>query len=144
MLRAEPEAAVIHGDVRRWLGRVPLDVVKPPAVARAHRALVMPVHHPACLVRVELFTRFGGFDTSYRIFADYDWFGRVGRGGIALRYCPQVLTNFQVGGVSTMQLAAQERYRVLRANGAGLIAAIVTVGYSCGVVLRNRWRRVES
>jgi glycosyltransferase len=103
---------------------------------------MMPVNHPACFVKKELFDRFGGFDTSYRVFADYDWIRRVVGGGVLLYYCPRVLTNFRLAGVSTMKFATRERYRVFRAHGAGALAAAATVAYSCAVVLRNRFRSV--
>jgi glycosyltransferase involved in cell wall biosynthesis len=137
-------ASVVHGDVRRWVRDAQLDVVKPPEGRGVHGTVVMPVHHPACFVRRSVFEQFGGFDTTYRIFADYDWILRVVGGGAILQYCPKVLTNFRVGGVSTMRFAVAERYRVLRAGGAGVLAACRTVAYSCGAVLRNRWRGVES
>jgi hypothetical protein len=49
-----------------------------------------------------------------------------------------------MGGVSTTRVAIRELYRVFRANGAGMLSASWTVGYSCGVVLRNRLRRPKS
>ena len=115
--------------------------MKPPLDGGVPGPLVMPVHHPACFVKREVFSRFGGFDLSFPVFADYDWIRRVISGGAELRYCPQVLTNFRVGGVSTVRYAVGERYRVFRASGSGVVAAAATVLYSCGVVLRNRLRR---
>ena len=100
----------------------------------------MPVHHPATFVRRDVFARHGGFDLSYRYFADFDWIARVVSAGTRLHYCPVVLTNFTLGGVSTVRFALEERYRVLRANGVGVGAAMWTAFYNCGVVLRNRLR----
>ena len=136
-----PDAAVVYGDIRRWNRVAPIDVVKPSLDRGLHGTRVMPVHHPACFVTNELFQRVGGFDLSFPVFADYDWIRRVVSGGAVLRYCPQVLTNFRLGGVSTMRFAMRERYRVFRANGSGVVAAAATVAYSCVVVLRNRLRQ---
>jgi glycosyltransferase involved in cell wall biosynthesis len=139
--RVSPEAGIVHGDVRRWSGTTLVDVVKPSLDLGFHGTLVMPINHPASFVRREVFGRFGAFDVSYRIFADYDWVRRLIKAGVVLRYVPAVLTNFRFGGVSTMQFAVRERYRVFRANGASALSACTTVAYSCGVVLRNRFRR---
>lgn len=139
--RGAPDAGIVHGDVRRWAGGRALDVVRPPAAGVASRRLVMAVNHPASFVVRELFTRFGPFDTSYRVFADYDWMSRVVSGGTQLCYVPKVLTNFRVGGVSTMRFEARERYRVFRANGAGVFAAWWTVAHACAAVQWNRWRQ---
>jgi glycosyltransferase involved in cell wall biosynthesis len=140
-LRESPEADIVHGDIRRWNRDTPVDVVKPTLDRGLHGTRVMPMNHPACFAKRDLFDRFGGFDLSYRIFADYDWMRRVIKGGAVLKYCPRVLTNFHMGGVSTLHFAIAERYRVFRSNGAGVLSATATVVYSCAVVARNRLRR---
>jgi glycosyltransferase involved in cell wall biosynthesis len=143
--RLSPEVALVHGDIRRWNRNMPLDVVKSALERGLHNTLAMPFNHPACFVKRELFSHFGGFDhLTYPVFADYDWARRVIDGGVVVRYCPRVLTNFQLGGVSTARFAIRERYRVFRANGGGMLPAWRTVAYSCAVVLRNRLRRFKS
>ena len=136
--RVSPEVSIVHGDIRRWNQGEPIGVVKPSSL-QPHRAqLAMPFHHPASFVRRELFDRFGAFDTTYRIFADFEWMSRVVKGGALLHYCPQVFTNFQIGGLSTMRCAARERFRVFRSVGAGSLRAAAAAGYGCAAVLRNR------
>lgn len=142
--RDAPQAGIVHGDVRRWTGTTPVDVVQPSLDRGFHGTLVMPVNHPSCFVKKEVFGRFGTFDLAYPLFADYDWARRVVKAGVVFHYLPKVLTNFRFGGVSTMRFAIRERYRVFRANGAGTLSAWRTVVYSCAVVLRNRFRRVGS
>ncbi len=139
-LRTVPDAALVHGDVRRWVGDRAVDVVKPSLDRGLHGTLVMPVNHPATFTRRDVFSRVGTFDLAYRLFADYDWARRVIRAGMPMHYCPAVLTNFAVGGLSTMRYAIGERYRVFRANGATVFAAARTVAYTCAVVFRNRLR----
>ncbi len=141
---AFPDAGIVHGDVRRWAGTMAVDVVKPSLDRGFHRTLVMPINHPSCFVRKDVFARFGTFDLAYPLFADYDWARRVVKAGVVFHYLPRVLTNFRFGGVSTMRFAVRERYRVFRANGASAASAWKTVAYSCAVVLRNRFRRVDS
>ena len=135
---AYPDSSIVHGDIRRWGQNGPLDEVRPAAVRRSGAWFAMPLHHPASFVRRELFERFGGFDTTYRIFGDFEWISRVLRGGARLHYCPHVLTNFEVGGLSTMRCSPKERYRVFRAAGANPLGALAAVSYGCAAVLRNR------
>jgi glycosyltransferase involved in cell wall biosynthesis len=136
--RSAPHADIVHGDIRRWVDGAPMDVVRPPAGGGPWQRVLMPLNHPACFVRRDVFARFGRFDTSYRIFADYEWARRVINRGAQLHYRPQVLTNFRMGGVSTVRFAVKERYRVYRASGVGLFSTATAISYSCAAVLRNR------
>jgi glycosyltransferase len=86
--------------------------------------------HPALFIRREVYETHGGYDTSYRIAADYDailrWFGR---GGIRAGYIPQVLVKMRAGGVSNRSLPnivrkSREDYRALRTNRLGGIATL--------------------
>jgi glycosyltransferase involved in cell wall biosynthesis len=135
---AHPETSIVHGDIRRWNYSGPLNVVKPASTGPTGSLWAMPLHHPASFARRELFNHFGPFDTTYRIFGDFEWVSRVIRGGALLYYCPRVLTNFRVGGLSTMRCSPAERYRVFRAAGANPIRALAAVSYGCAAVLRNQ------
>jgi glycosyltransferase involved in cell wall biosynthesis len=130
--------------VRRWTAVAPLDVVRPPTGRRRKGAVTMPVHHPACFVTRNVFDRVGGFNLTFPVFADYDWVMRVVADGAEFHYCPTVLTNFRLGGVSTMRFAWRERYRVVRAHGCSVLSAWYTVAHSCAAVLRNRLRRADA
>ena len=140
VFRATPQASIVYGDIRRWHLGKPLDVVKPSSIRANRGQLAMPFHHPASFARRELFERFGMFDITYRIFADFEWISRVAKGGAILHYHPRVFTNFQIGGLSTMHCAVRERYRVFRAIGVGPLRAAAATGYGCAAVLRNRIR----
>ena len=86
--------------------------------------------HPALFIRREVYEMHGGYDTSYKIAADYDailrWFGR---GGIRAAYVPQVLVKMRAGGVSNRSLPnivrkSREDYRALRTNQVGGIGTL--------------------
>ena len=81
--------------------------------------------HPALFVRREVVERYGDYDTSYRIAADYDailrWFWT---GNISAAYIPEVLVKMRVGGESNRSIGrivnkSKEDYRALRSNGVG-------------------------
>lgn len=81
--------------------------------------------HPTLYVRRTVYERLGGYDTSYRIAADYDCVLRLlGKGGIRTAYIPEVLVKMRVGGASNRSLKnilqkSREDYRALRVNGVG-------------------------
>jgi len=90
--------------------------------------------HPTLFLRRSLYERFGVFDTSYRIAADYDLMLRMltrleAAGEGAVRYLPKVLVRMRLGGVSNRSLRTVARkswedYRALRANGVGGLGAL--------------------
>lgn len=66
--------------------------------------------HPTFYCRHEVFDRFGDFDTSFRIAADFDWLLRsIYVGNIKLRYIPERQTIMRDGGVSNGGWAAHRR-----------------------------------
>jgi hypothetical protein len=81
--------------------------------------------HPTLYLRREIFERFGTYDTSFQIAADYDAMLRyLVKGQVRLSYIPKVLVKMRVGGESNRSLAriirkSREDYRALRNNGVG-------------------------
>lgn len=87
--------------------------------------------HPTLFLRRGLYHQFGGFDTSYRIAADYDLILRVlsQMQGRAM-YLPNVLVRMRVGGASNRSLRqillkSREDYRALRVNHVGGVGALM-------------------
>lgn len=86
--------------------------------------------HPALFIRREVFELHGGYDTRYRIAADYDailrWFGK---GGLRAAYIPEVLVKMRLGGESNRSLErifrkSREDLKALRSNGIGAFGAL--------------------
>jgi glycosyltransferase involved in cell wall biosynthesis len=81
--------------------------------------------HPTLFVRRQLIQRLGGYDTRYRIAADYDWVVRyLGRAEIRLKYLPRVLVKMRTGGASNQSvqkiaLKSWEDWLVMRRNKIG-------------------------
>ena len=82
----------------------------------------MPAH-PTLFLRRDLFDRFGGFKTDYRIAGDFELVARMfSSNALNYRYLPEVLVRMRLGGVSTSGLRStvllnQEVVRACRANG---------------------------
>lgn len=88
--------------------------------------------HPALFLRRSVYERFGGFDTTYRIAADYDFVLRVFSQlrPEAVVYIPQVFTRMRLGGASNRSLGnilrkSREDYRALKTNGVGGLGTLV-------------------
>ena len=81
--------------------------------------------HPTLFVRRSVVERLGGFDTRYRIAADYDLILRYfAVGGIKVAYLPRVLVKMRVGGESNRSLAkiwlkSKEDWLALSRNHVG-------------------------
>jgi glycosyltransferase len=86
--------------------------------------------HPTLFLRRSVLERWGGYDATYRIAADYDSILRFfGRGEIRPAYVPRVLVKMRVGGESNRSLGrilqkSFEDYRALRSNGVGGFGAL--------------------
>lgn len=87
--------------------------------------------HPTFYVRRSVYERLGGFDTRYRIAADYDNMLRLlWHGKLQTAYIPQVLVRMRTGGVSNNSLSnllrkSREDYTVLRQTGIGGLQALL-------------------
>lgn len=81
--------------------------------------------HPTFYVRKEIYEKYGGFDTSFKIAADYDSILRfLGIYQISTTYIPEVLVQMRLGGVSNRDLRSilkksGEDYRALKKNRMG-------------------------
>ncbi|WP_439154836.1 glycosyltransferase family 2 protein [Yoonia sp.] len=87
--------------------------------------------HPTLYLRREVFTRWGLYDTSYRIAGDYDGMLRwLTTGQVRLAYIPHVMVQMRLGGVSNRSLAqllrkSREDYRAIRQNGVGGVGTLM-------------------
>ena len=99
------------------------------APAKLARGWMPP--HPTLYLRRSVIERWGGYDTSFRIAADYDAILRYfGQGQIRAVYIPHVLVKMRVGGESNRSLAkiwlkTREDYMALRRNGVGGVGALI-------------------
>jgi glycosyltransferase involved in cell wall biosynthesis len=81
----------------------------------------MPAH-PTLFIRREIYQRFGGYDSTYRIAGDFELVARIfGQAHIPFAYLPQVLVHMQQGGISNQGwrskwIITREMYRACGAN----------------------------
>lgn len=68
--------------------------------------------HPGIFARRKLFDKFGRFDESYKISADYDWLLRIYIQDIPIKYIDKVLVNFRAGGASSAKETLNESLKI--------------------------------
>jgi glycosyltransferase len=86
--------------------------------------------HPTLYLRRRVIEQWGGFDTGFRISADYDAVLRYfGPGAVRSVYLPRVLVKMRTGGESNRSLERvlvkmREDYRALKKNQVGGLGAL--------------------
>ena len=124
----DPSVGAVYGDLH-YVRQDDLNVVvrhwrSCPASRRRLAWGWMPPH-PTLYVRREWYDRIGGFDTRYRIAADYFSILRLfSQPDFKAHYLPHVLVKMRLGGASNRSLAnilrkSREDYDALRRTGVG-------------------------
>jgi glycosyltransferase involved in cell wall biosynthesis len=108
-IQAAQGGDVYYGDLEVRGATGSKHVFRPPGVADALEFMLdgcLP--HQSTLARPAVFGRTSGFDTRYRIAADYDWFLKVlADPEIDVRSMPVLLGSFKLGGASSHFAATQ-------------------------------------
>jgi len=131
---ADPGVDACYGDLRYVRQDDPTRVVRHWRSGEYQRRRLawgwMPPH-PTFYARRAVYQRLGGFDTRYRIAADYDCLLRfLGTGRITCAYIPEVLVHMRLGGASNRSLRnllqkSREDYRALRHNQVGGLGTLL-------------------
>lgn len=86
--------------------------------------------HPTFFVKRAVYEKFGVFDTSFKIAADYELMMRfLGRYGISTCYIPGVLIKMRIGGasnrsISNILLKSSEDLRIMRMHNLGGLSTL--------------------
>lgn len=136
---ADPEVDGVYGDLQYVSADDPGRVVRHwragPYRAELLRRGWMPPH-PTLYLRREVIERFGLYDTSFRIAADYDAMLRyLVQGKLKLAYIPEVLVKMRLGGESNRSLErilrkSREDLRAIRKNAVGGIGTLAAKNFS--------------
>jgi glycosyltransferase involved in cell wall biosynthesis len=127
---ADPAVDAVYGDLDYVSRRNPAHVVRrwrsgPFDMRRLDWGWMPP--HPTLFIRRSVFERLGGFNTIYRVSADYDLILRYFKmGRINATYIPRVLVKMRLGGESNRSIAkiwrkTREDWQALRSNGVGAL-----------------------
>ncbi|MEW2919659.1 glycosyltransferase family 2 protein [Ruegeria sp. ANG10] len=124
----ETGADAVYGDLDYVSARDSSKVVRhwvsgPYSPDKLKRGWMPP--HPSLFIKRDVITRWGGYDDSFRISADYDSILRYfGQGRISAAYLPEVLTKMRLGGASNGSVGrilrkSTEDYKAIRRNQVG-------------------------
>lgn len=125
---SDPDVDGLYGDLEYVSGQDPDKVVRHWRSGEFNTRLLargwMPPH-PTLYLRREVFDRWGVYDTSYRIAADYEAMVRyLAVGKVRLAYLPEVMVKMRTGGISNGSLAnivekSREDWRAIRMHEIG-------------------------
>lgn len=131
---ADPAVCAVYGDLqyvrKQDLGQVVRHWRSTPFTRRQLAWGWMPPH-PTLYVRRDWYSKIGGFDSRYRIAADYfSILSLFSQPGFKAVYLPQVLVKMRVGGASNRSLQnvirkSREDLDALRRTGVGGLGALV-------------------
>lgn len=135
----DPKIDGVYGDLQYVAAHDTNRVIRHWRAGGYHSRLInrgwMPPH-PTLYLRREVFERFGLYDPSFRISADYDAMLRyLVKGKINLFYIPEVLVKMRVGGESNGSLGrilrkSREDLRAMRNNGIGGLGTLAAKNLS--------------
>lgn len=136
---ASPGVDGVYGDLQYVSADDPTRIVRHWRSGQYHPSLLkhgwMPPH-PTLYLRREVYERYGVYDTSFSIAADYDAMLRyLATGKIKLAYIPEVLVKMRLGGESNRSLErilrkSREDLRAIRKNGVGGLGTLAAKNLS--------------
>lgn len=112
---AMPDADVVYGNLQFYEHGVPRQVWVPPDASRLDLAFWVSgsLPHGASFIRRALFAE-GGYDESYRIVGDREFFFRQYRRGARFAHVDRLVAGFERGGVSNDPRHADARHEEVR------------------------------
>lgn len=101
ILSYELNSDLIYGDmyIESKDGRYRLG--KQPSTMTVRHLLLDTIWHPACLIKKELFERYGLYDLNFRIAADYEFWLKVFSFGVSTEHISVPFSRFNLEGLSS-------------------------------------------
>ena len=77
----------------------------------------LPCSHQSVMMKKDVITQLDGFNTQYKVLADFDLIQRAYFSGVKFREINEIFSCFYIGGISTNNLSAEkERYLIMKNN----------------------------
>lgn len=77
-----------------------------------HRLRYDMIQHPTCFVPSIIYQTHGIYDVKYKYSADYDLILKYVNSGVKFHFLEEIITNFRLGGLSSISNAEIEMYKV--------------------------------
>jgi glycosyltransferase involved in cell wall biosynthesis len=128
----QSNAAVYHGNMvkeRILQGKIYTREERPTPEIMRHG---MGIFHPSSFVNASLFRDMKGFDTRYRLAADYDFFLRLWQSGASFHHIDQALSVFSLAGVSNASCNTYaEAIKIQKRNKTGTAVSTIGLLWKC-------------
>jgi len=107
-----PELDYLFGSVNMYDGETLSYIFKPRISQYRYH---MPLPHPTLFVKPKILLKVG-FDLKYKIIADYDFIIKIIKQDLKYKNIEKVITNFRVGGVSSILSSEKEHFNLAIAH----------------------------
>jgi glycosyltransferase involved in cell wall biosynthesis len=75
------------------------------------------IHHPSCFISKICYEKLGGYDTNYKVSADYDLLLKLFNNNVTFKGIDYIISNFRTGGVSSTLNGVIETIKVKEKYG---------------------------
>ena len=99
---------VIHGIMRNFLNEEFYSITG----NSIRRLRYEMIQHPTCFIPKKKYLSFGNYLEDYKFSADYDLILRYVKSGVLFSFIEVIITNFRLGGLSSIPAAEKEMYKV--------------------------------
>jgi glycosyltransferase involved in cell wall biosynthesis len=107
--RDNPSCEVFHGLLKNWY-KGQLYYISGPSI---HMLNIDSLAHPTAFVKKDIYMKYGVYNESYSIVADYELFLRFKNKNVQFILIESVLANFRIGGISTKSnMFLYEKYKI--------------------------------
>jgi len=91
--------------------------------------------HPTLFLKKKIYDKYGNFDTTFRIAADYDFILRIFQKNLNIKYLPTVFYKMRMGGASNQSikniiLKSKEDLKALKKNNIGGLSTLFFKNFS--------------
>lgn len=119
-LHKDKDASVVHGDRKQWnkTGTKLKGIVSPASRIDKLLPYTVPINHPTCFVRRQIYQRYGLFNKKYKSAMDHEFLLRLSKSGVKFVYVKKVITNMRSGGASYSLRGLKESREIGIMNGA--------------------------
>jgi glycosyltransferase involved in cell wall biosynthesis len=140
---SNPNAEVIHGNLKVWKIDGQLDCIVAPKLCKLSIYISNPFNTATLFVKRKVYDRFGIFNKKFKISGDYEMWLRLYKNGVKFYYLNQVISNMRHGGRSNNEnnlnlgnRECMEARRINNCNNSMSILAFIWCWLKARIMLR--------
>lgn len=101
VFNSQKQIALVHGNLKNWTKNSQFDCITTPKLGRYSIYISLPLYHPSCFIRKQIYLRYGLFNTKINVVADYELILRLYKNKIKIFYLDKCIANMRSGGQSS-------------------------------------------